>query len=228
MRKMLIAAAMLLCLNVHGQVEVGVGGELAAPLLFNGFVKGHNHASAAVGARVAINYTPPDANFTGSVVAGIAPMMLPVVRFNGGQDVLYMNFANTNVSLLGRYRRQLNNEAALMFGIGAGVNMLRGNRVQISQRSENEIARIMEDSTFYNKATLPTVYLNVEYIRPINKGSKIYYGIGAQVQYMYFLDQSDSYRVDIVDKNFQYFRLQPKLEGHLVNPMVFLNLYYRI
>lgn len=228
MRKMLIAAVMLLCSNAYAQLDIGIGGELAAPLMFNGFVKGHNHASAAVGGRIAINYTPPNANFTGSLIAGISPMMLPVVRFNGGQDVLYMNFINTNFSLLGRFRKELNNDAALLFGIGAGVNMLRGNRVQISQRSENDIARIMEDSTFYNKATLPTVYLNVEYIRPISKGSKVYYGIGAQVQYIYFLDQSDNYRVDIVDKNFQYFRLQPKLEGHLVNPMVFLNLYYRI
>lgn len=213
---------------LKAQVDIGVGGEIGFPLMFNGLVKGHNHASGAPGARLAINYAPKEAKFVGSLVAGISPMILPMMKFNNDQDVLYMNFTNINLTLLGRFRTQLNNDAELLYGIGAGANILKGNRVQISKRSDNEISRIVEDSSLYNQATLPAFYLNVEYIRPTSKNSKIYYGIGAQLHYIYFLDQGATYRIDIIDKNFQYFSLQPELTGHMINPMVFVNLYYRL
>ncbi len=228
MKKLIFVVAACIGLQARAQVDVGVGAELGFPLMFNGFVKGHNHASGVPGARLVVNYTPGEGQFTGSLVAGIAPMILPVVRFNSGQDVLYMNFTNTNLSLLGRFRKELNNEAELLYGIGVGVNSLKGNRVQISKRSDNDITRIIEDSSFYNKATLPAFYLNVEYIRPLNSTSKVYYGIGAQLHYIYFLDQGTKYRVDIIDKNLQYFTLQPELTGHMLNPMVYINLYYRL
>lgn len=228
MRKIFIVLICLLTtISLKAQVTVGIGGEVGFPLMFNSFVKGHNHASAIAGGRVSLNYAPQDASFSGSLIAGISPMILPVTRFNGGRDVLYMNFVNTSISLLGRFRKQMNNEAELLYGIGVGANFLKGNRVQISQRSENEISRIIEDSTFYNKATLPAFYLNAEYIRPVSSGSKLYYGIGAQLHYIYFLQQTNTYRVDIIDKNFQYFSLQPELAGHMINPSVFVNLYYR-
>lgn len=228
--KKFMLIAMLSCISarVDAQVDVGAGAELGFPLLFNSFVKGHNHASGVPGARLVVNYTPGEGQFTGSLVAGIAPMILPVVRFNAGQDVLYMNFTSTNLSLLGRFRKVLNNEAELLYGIGVGVNSLKGNRVQISKRSDNDISRIIEDSSFYNKATLPAFYVNVEYIRPLKSTSKVYYGIGAQLHYIYFLDQGTKYRVDIIDKNLQYFSLQPELTGHMLNPMVYVNLYYRL
>lgn len=225
---MLIAVLSCISARVGAQVDVGAGAELGFPLLFNSFVKGHNHASGVPGARLVVNYTPGEGQFTGSLVAGIAPMILPVVRFNAGQDVLYMNFTSTNLSLLGRFRKVLNNEAELLYGVGVGVNSLKGNRVQISKRSDNDISRIIEDSSFYNKATLPAFYMNVEYIRPLNSTSKVYYGIGAQLHYIYFLDQGTKYRVDIIDKNLQYFSLQPELTGHMLNPMVYVNLYYRL
>ena len=225
--KKFMLIAMLSCISarVDAQVDVGAGAELGFPLLFNSFVKGHNHASGVPGARLVVNYTPGEGQFTGSLVAGIAPMILPVVRFNAGQDVLYMNFTSTNLSLLGRFRKVLNNEAELLYGVGVGVNSLKGNRVQISKRSDNDISRIIEDSSFYNKATLPAFYMNLEYIRPLNSTSKVFYGIGAQLHYIYFLDQGTKYRVDIIDKNLQYFSLQPQLTGHMLNPMVYVNPY---
>ncbi len=228
MKKLMIVLAVALSVNAQAQVDIGVGGELGFPLMFNGFVKGHNHASWVPGARLAINYTPGQGSFTGSLIAGVSPMILPVVRFNGGQDVLYMNFTNTNLSLLGRFHKALDNGAELLYGIGVGVNSLKGNRVQISKRSDNDISRIIEDSSFYNKVTSPAFYLNLEYIRPLNTSSRVYYGIGAQLHYIYFLDQGTKYRVDIIDKNLQYFSLQPELTGHMLNPMVFVNLYYRL
>lgn len=229
MRKITIVICMLLAnIVLKAQVDIGVGGEIGFPLMFNGLVKGHNHASGAPGARLAINYAPKEAKFVGSLVAGISPMILPMMKFNNDQDVLYMNFTNINLTLLGRFRTQLNNDAELLYGIGAGANILKGNRVQISKRSDNEISRIVEDSSLYNQATLPAFYLNVEYIRPTSKNSKIYYGIGVQLHYIYFLDQGATYRIDIIDKNFQYFSLQPELTGHMINPMVFVNLYYRL
>lgn len=210
------------------QVDFGAGAELGFPLMFNSFVKGHNHASGVPGARVVVNYTPGEGKFTGSLVAGIAPMILPVVRFNAGQDMLYMNFTSMNLSLMGRFRKEFDSGDELLYGVGVGVNSLQGNRVQISKRSDNDIMRVIEDSSFYNKATLPAFYLNLEYIRPLNNSSKVYYGIGAQLHYIYFLDQGNTYRVDMIDKNLQYFSLQPELTGHMINPMVFVNLYYRL
>ena len=173
-RSWLIVAVLFFSTNTYAQVEAGIGAELGFPLMFNGIVKGHNHASGAPGIRGVLSYTPNNAGFTGTVVAGLSPMILPVVRFNNGQDVLYMNFTNINVSLFGRFRKELPNNAVLMFGPGVGVNMLRGNNVQISTRSENDINRIIEDSTFYNKSTIPSFYLNLEYMRPINSTSKVY------------------------------------------------------
>lgn len=226
---LLLTVCLVASYATKAQIDIGVGGEVGFPLMFNGLVNGHNHASGAPGARVTINYAPENANFTGGLVAGISPMILPMLRFNGQQDVLYMNFTNTNVSLFGRFRKQLPQDAELLYGLGVGANFLKGNRVQLSRRSDNEIARVVEDSSLYNKATLPAFYLNVEYKRPLNSNNnKVYYGIGAQLHYIYFLDQGLDYRVDIVDKNFQYFSLNPTLEGHMINPMVFINLYYRL
>lgn len=212
----------------NAQVDLGVGAEVGFPLLFNKAVEGHNHASGVPGARLALNYSPAEASFSGSLIVGIAPMILPMQRFNNGQDVLYMNFTNANVTLLGRFKKTMKNNAELLYGIGVGANFLQGNRVQISKRSDNEIARTIEDSSFYNKATLPAVYLNVEYISPTSSNSKVYYGVGFQLHYIYLLDQGNSYRVDIIDKNFQYFSLKPELTGQLINPMFYVNLYYRL
>ncbi len=228
-RKQLFIGVVFLvtALPVLAQVELGVGAELGAPLMFNGIVKGHNHASGAPGVRVTASYTPKDASFTGSLVAGFSPMILPVVRFNNGQDVLYMNFTNTNLSLFGRFRKEMKNDAVLLFGPGVGVNMLNGNRVQISKRSEVEINRVIEDSSVYNKTTVPSFYINIEYMHPLgDKGWQ--YSIGAQLHYIYFLDQGNTYRVDIIDEQLAYYSLQPELTGHMLNPMVFVNLYYRL
>lgn len=226
--RLLILCCLLAAANkVKAQVDIGIGGDISFPLMFNGFVKGHNHASTVPGVRLAMNYAPQNGNFSGSLVAGFGPVILPVTRFNNDQDVLYMNFTGMNLTLLGRFRKELNN-AELLYGVGVGATHLQGNRVQISKRSENDISRIIEDSSVYNKATLPAFYANVEYIRPANSSGTLYYGIGAQVQYVYFLDQGIQYRVDIIDKNFQYFNLQPELKGHMINPAIFINLYYRL
>lgn len=222
--------SMLTSIGLRAQVEVGLGAEMGFPMLFNGFVKGHNHASGAPGIRGVINYSPANAQFTGSIVAGISPMVLPVVRFNNGLDVLYMNFTNANISLLGRFKKELNNDARLMYGLGVGVNYLSGNNVQISKRSDsdNEIQRIISDSSFYNTATVPSFYLNIEYMKPLKPGSNVYFGIGAQLHYIYFLSQTANYRVDMIDKYNNYYVLNPELTGSMINPMFYINLYYRL
>lgn len=223
----LFCGALLICSSSYAQVDVGAGVELGFPLMFNGLVGDHHHAAATPGARVVLNYAPDEAKFTGTLVGGVSSFMLPMLRFNNLQDVLYMNFTNVNVTLLGRFRKSFDNDAELLYGVGVGANFLKGNRVQISKRSDNEIVRIIEDSTLYNRATLPSFYVNAEYIRPMNSTGKVYYGIGVQLQYIYMLDQGLSYRIDMIDKNFQYFSLNPELTGHVLNPMFYINLYYR-
>lgn len=214
--------------SIYGQVDVGVGADLGFPLLFNSNVKSHNHASAVLGGRAIISYAPKEAAFTGSLVIGAGPVILPVARYNLGQDVLYMNFLNTNVSLLGRFKKDLGNEAELLYGIGAGANFLKGTDVQVSKRSETPIMRVIEDSSLYNNAVMPAVYLNVEYTKSINPDSRLRYGLGAQLHYIYFLSSPNEYRIDIIDEQFRYFSLKPELIGHMLNPMVYVNLYYRL
>lgn len=222
----LIVLSVVSCFRGYAQVEAGIGGEIGFPLMFNNIVKGHNHASGVPGVRAVLNYTPKEGSISGTLVAGIAPMILPVVKFNGGLDVLYMDFTHTNITLMGRFKKDIGSDR-LLFGVGIGLSALKGNNVQISKRSDNDISEIIIDSSTFNKATLPSFYLNAEYIRPIKQGSPIYYGIGAQLHYIYFLDQGASYRVDIVDKYFNYYSLKPELVGHMLNPMLYINLYYR-
>lgn len=227
--KRIIVAGVLMLASITGtaQVDVGAGVELGFPLMFNGLVGDHHHASATPGARVVLNYAPEEARFVGTLTAGVSSFILPMLRFNSQLDVLYMNFTNTNVTLMGRFRKKYDNDAELLYGVGAGVNFLKGNRVQISKRSDNDINRIIEDSTLYNQAALPAFYGNAEYIRPLNSDGKFYYGIGVQLQYIYMLDQGLDYRIDMIDKNGQYFSLNPQLTGHVINPMFYINLYYR-
>lgn len=218
---------MLLSLTSVAQVDLGIGAAIGFPLMFNKKVNGHNQASGEPAARLSISYGPEDGTFAGILHVGIANTILPMVRFNNQQDVLYMNFTNYNVSLMGRFRKKLDNEAELLYGAGLGANYLKGNRVQISKRSDNEIQRIIEDSTLYNTATLPAVYLNLEYKAPLNS-EKFSYGVGLQLQYIYMLDQGLDYRIDMIDKYGQYFSLYPQLTGQVLNPMVYVNLYYRM
>lgn len=228
--RFLFAAAftLLSCTTISAQVDVGLGAELGFPFLFNQEVRNHNHASGAPGVRGIITYAPENGFLTGSLIAGYNQTILPMVRFNGGLDVLYMRFRNTNVTLLGRFKKEMGGDAQLLYGVGVGAQFLTGTGVQVSKRSDNDISRIIADSTNYNKITLPTFNLNVEYIRPASQGSKFYYGIGVQLQYVYLLDQTETYRVDIIDKNLQYYSLRPQLTGNIINPVVFANLYYRL
>lgn len=230
MRKIfvLVCTMLLSASYLQAQVDIGLGAELGFPFLFNQEVSGHNHASGAPGARAIITYSPDDAFLTGSIVAGYNLTVLPMIRFNAGQDVLYMRFRNTNVTLLGRFKKEMAGNAKLLYGIGLGASFLTGTGVQVSKRSDNDISRIISDSSNYNKLTLPHFNLNIEYIRPANEGSKFSYGIGVQLQYVYLLDQTEEYRVDIIDKNLQYFSVKPKLTGTLINPVLFANLYYRL
>lgn len=213
--------------SVVAQVEVGAGIDFGFPLMFNSKVKGHNHALGSPGANAILSYTPKGASFTGTVKVGVSRLMLPVERFNP-QDVLYMNFTSTNISLLGRFCKQLTNDAILLFGPGVGVNVIKGSSVQVSRSSENKILNILEDSTVYNKTTVPSFYLNMEYMKPVKAGSRWFYGFGVQLHYIYFLDQGTTYRVDVIDEKYNYYSLEPELKGHMLNPVLFANLYYRL
>lgn len=219
---------LLFITNASAQMEVGGGLSIGFPLLFNGAVQGHNHASGAPGVNFLLNYTPPNAGFTGTFKAGASLTILPVARLSNGLDVLYMRFSNIGASVHGRYRKDYDNGASFLFGPGIGVNRLNGQDIQFSQRSENEITYVEQDSTFYNQTTVPSFFLNAEYIKPLKAGSSTYYGIGFQLQYVYFLDQGKKYRVDIVDENTYRYVLYPELKGHMINPILSLNLYYRL
>lgn len=209
------------------QTEIGGGASLGFPMLFNGEVQGHNHASGAPGINLSFNYTPPSGGFTGTVRASASITILPVVRLGNQLDVLYMRFSNLGAAIYGRYRKQFDNGATFLFGPGIGVNRLKGTDIQFSQRSELSITYVEEDSSFYNQTTIPAFYLNTEYIKPLKSTSNLYYGIGFQLQYIYFLDQGKKYRVDIIDDLSRRYTVYPELKGHLINPALSLNIYYR-
>ena len=106
-RGVLLLTVLLVSLNTNAQVDVGGGVELGFPLMFNGLIGDHHHASATPGARVLVNYAPEEANFSGTLVAGVSSFVLPMLRFNNQLDVLYMNFTNYNVTLLGAFQKKI-------------------------------------------------------------------------------------------------------------------------
>lgn len=215
----------LICsVTAKAQIDLGLGAEVGFPLMFNKYVGNYNHALGSPGLRAIVMYQPREATFVPSVVLSVAPVQLPVVRIYG-DNVLHMDFTAYSAMINGRFRKLMDKKEFLI-GVGVGVSYLKSTGVGVTGKGFAFGNLIADSSQLINTAT-PVININAEYIFPISSEVPLYAGIGAQIQYAYFFDQNKSYRVDIVDNQFQYYSLQPKLYGHMVNPALFLNIYYR-
>jgi hypothetical protein len=229
MAKYLYSLLLLLLFSpsINAQINLALGAEVGFPLMFNRTVGDYHHSLASPGLRAIISYTPQDATFVPSAALGIASVQLPVERINT-DNFLFMSFTGYTVTVNGRLRKQFEKKE-LQYGIGVGVTYLRGTGVGANGRNSSsfQMREFVVDSSEFINMVLPAVNINAEYIFPISSQVPLYAGIGGQLQYSYFYKQGREYKVGIIDMQGLYYPLQPRLYGHMINPILFLNIYYR-
>lgn len=218
---------MIFSTPLQAQINLGLGGEIGFPLMFNRNVGDYHHSLGSPGLRATISYTPENATFVPSATVGLASIQLPVERFNVN-NVMYMIFTGYTVALNGRLRKVFDKKE-FQYGIGVGVTYLNGNGVGVNGRNGStfEFREYVMDSSEMISMVVPAVNINAEYIFPISSQVPLFAGIGGQLQYSYFYERGREYKVGIVDMQGYYYPLQPKLYGHMINPVLFLNIYYR-
>lgn len=224
-RTCLIIAILLLSYTSFAQVDIGGGATIGFPLSYNKAVGDYNHASGSPGVRLQFNYVPPDATFIPSVSFTYGQWLLPVVRF-GMDKVLSMKFNTMSFTASAMIRKVRDDKKEFIFGPGIGLAILKGRGVSINGKPEL-INSVLEDSSAFISKLTPYIMLSGEYIMPVTPQAPVYMGIGGQIQYTYFLQGDTKYRVDIVDSQLQYYKLEPELAGHMINPAVYVVIYYR-
>jgi hypothetical protein len=229
MRRSLYSLLLLLfiSLSAKAQINLGLGGEIGFPLMFNRNVGDYHHSLSSPGLRATISYTPREGTFIPSATVGLASIHLPVDRI-GLDNALFMTFTGYTVTINGRLRKQFEKKE-LQYGIGIGVSYLNGTGVGASGKNSSsfEFRNYVADSSEFINMVVPAVNINAEYIFPISSQVPLYAGIGGQLQYSYFYKQGREYKVGIIDMQGYYYPLQPRLFGHMINPILFLNVYYR-
>lgn len=218
---------LLVSLSAEAQINLGLGAELGFPLMFNRNVGDYHHSLASPGLRATVSYTPPQTTFVPSATVSIASIQLPVDKI-GVNSAIFMTFTGYTVMLNGRLRKQFEKKE-LQYGLGIGVTYLNGTGVGASGKngSSFEFRNYVDDSSEFINMIVPAVNVNAEYIFPISSQVPLYVGIGGQLQYSYFYKQGREYKVGIIDMQGYYYPLQPRLYGHMINPIVFLNIYYK-
>lgn len=216
---------LVLSLSTNAQLLLGVGAQADFPMMFNEYVGGYHHQTGNPGFRIAASYQSDRSTFSPAATVSISTASLPV-QWVANEFVLSMDFIHLQAMLFGRLKKELNN-GLLYYGVGIGVSHFSGDGVTIGGSDEVQLQTTLSDSSQYIKLLAPTVAFNIEYIRPI-ANSNFSYSIGGQLNYFYFFDKTTTYRIDIVDTKGRYFKTNPQLSGHTFNPMLFVNLYYRL
>ncbi|RYD55788.1 MAG: hypothetical protein EOP56_14590 [Sphingobacteriales bacterium] len=217
----------LASLCAYAQVNLGIGGEIGFPLMFNRTVGDYHHSLASPGLRATVSYTPQEATFVPSATFSLSSIHLPIERLSS-DNFLFMTFAAYTVTLNGRLRKQFDKKE-LLYGLGVGVTYLNGTGVGASGRNSSsfQFRDFVADSSEFITMVLPAININAEYIFPISSQVPLYAGIGGQLQYSYFYNRGREYKMGIIDMNGSYYALQPRLYGHMINPILFLNIYYK-
>jgi hypothetical protein len=192
----------------------------------NKAVGGYTHYTGVPAVKLHISYLPSEATFVPTLSVTIAPYILPVVRLGITDRALLMHFNTVNLMLQGRVRKSLNKNKELYYGIGVGATYMKGRSVSLSGNQSTYIT-VIEDSADYIKVIMPQVSLNVEYRVPISSEKPIGAGIGVNVLYSYYFERNTTWRMDVVDDKYNYYKLNPKLSGHMLNPSIYVVLYYR-
>lgn len=214
---------LLFCSRANAQLDIGAGANFSFPLTYNNKVGDYHHAEGSPGALVSIRYQPATGSFVPEVTIGISQWILPVVSF-GYDHTLSMVFSSLNFTVKGLYK-WTNGNKEYYFGPGIGITYLGGLGSHVN-RSDETISQVISDSSGIKRLT-PHVMLSGEYVYPISKNRPWFLGIGLYVQYIYFVNDDTRYSVEVLDKQGQYYKLEPGLTGSMINPGARLSLYYR-
>jgi hypothetical protein len=205
-------------------LDVGAGGQVSFPLLYNKTIGSYNNAESSFGGRLSFSYIKGENSFVPNLVISSARVFFPVARFNN-DNVLTMGFRGINATINGRFRKVWDRKE-LQYGAGIGVSYFSGTSVGVNGSNAESISFISDSSEFIN-SIMPVVNVNAEYIFPISSEVPLYAGIGAQLQYTYFYDNGNRYRLDVTDGFGQVYNIQSQLLGHMINPVISLTIYYR-
>jgi hypothetical protein len=219
---------MLLCLPLatYAQVDIGAGGEFGFPMLYNKDVGSYNHSTGSPGARVHFTYLPPNGTFVPTLSLQVMPYTLPVTKLGNTDRVLNMKFTTINAMVYGRVRKQVANNREWYYGLGIGATYMQGTKMDFNKANLNNL-QVLTDSSEYIKAVIPNIAINAEYRIPISAEMPLAVGIGGQVLYSYYSERQTTTRMDVVDENYNHYKLNPKLSGHMLNPSFYVIIYYR-
>lgn len=209
----------------YAQTYMGIGAQADFPMMFNKYVGGYHHHSGSPGLRLAVAHKSRQGSFSPAATISISPAALPVYSISNA-FVVSMNFTHLQAVAYGRLHKELR-KGDIFYGVGVGVSYFSGTGISGGGGDNVEFRMAISDSTKFIKTVAPVVAFNAEYVAPLIPDRSIYFGIGAQLQYLYFFDDKTTYRIDIIDNNGVYYRAEPRLYGHCFNPMLFLNIYYR-
>ncbi len=209
------------------QMLLGIGGQADFPFMFNDYIGGYHHHQGNPGFRVVGTYLSPNSTFSPGLTLSVSPAALPV-QWVQNEFALSMHFIHTHAMLFGRLQKKLRNGQYFLYGLGIGVSHFSGDGVSSGGGVDVELRYTLSDSSKFINTFAPTVAFNLEYIRPIKEGTPFYWSIGGKLQYLYFFDKKTTYRIDIIDNKGRYFKAEPRLFGHTVNPMLFINIYYQL
>lgn len=221
-----LAALMLGSIAATAQIDAGIGPSFGFPMSFNSNVGSYHHSSGVPGAKVQFTYQPQNATFVPTLAVEASPYILPITKLGNTDRVLNMNFFTLNAMLYGRVRKVLNNNKELYYGVGIGATYMKGRGVGLSG-NQNGYITVIEDSADYIQVMSPQVALNAEYVLPVTPQAPVYLGIGGQLLYSYYFERQTSWHIAVVDDQYNLYNLRPKLQGHMLNPSVYLVLYYR-
>ena len=228
-----IALAIFLCLLLpnpsSAQIEVGAGVSLGFPMAFNKYVGSYHHSLGSPGAKLHLSYLPPNGTITPTLALEAAIARLPVSPVGNTGYTISMVFARYTANLYGRFKKELNN-ATLYYGIGIGASKYYHYALESSIRGDENISitSIQADTVNFQDPLVPNISLNLEYKRKISQSSPTYLSIGGQLHYQYFFDKSTVYRIDVTDSRYQRYRLEPKLFGHVFDPMLYIMISYQL
>eukprot|EP00388_Colpodella_angusta_P015592 GDKJ01038653.1.p1 GENE.GDKJ01038653.1~~GDKJ01038653.1.p1 ORF type:complete len:236 (+),score=-41.90 GDKJ01038653.1:174-881(+) len=222
-----LAILMLVHVSANAQMDVGIGPSFGFPMSFNPNVGNYHHSSGVPGAKLQLTYLPENATFVPTLAVETAPYILPITMLGNTDRVLNMHFFTLNAMLYGRVHKVLNNNKELFYGIGIGAAYMKGTGVGLSGNKNSYITEI-EDSADYIQTISPQVGLSIEYVIPVTPKLPLYLGIGGQVLYSYYFERQTNWRISVVDDQYNLYNLRPKLQGHMLNPGVYLTVYYRL
>jgi hypothetical protein len=209
--------------DAHAQISLGLGGQMDVPLLYNKNVGNYNHSLAAFGPRLSFKYVPQNSTFFPSFSFNSTGMLLPLEKVN--DLVVNMYFTQLNAVLWANLKNEINEKAQLYYGLGIGASYFSGKRTELA--GNDDLVTSFTNTEPYIKAWAPSFNLQLEYIFPISSEKPLYAGIGGKVQYVHFFDNDIKYNMTITSQNQGAIQLEPELLGNMLNPGVYLIVYYQ-